>query len=112
MDEDNSSDSEEHIIEDTSSIEDLNTFYKNYEKMKKAYITKPFLNKYERTKIISERAQQLTNGGISFLQNSKEYDNVYEIAIEELNQKKLPFIIRRPVPPNGFEYWKLEDFQL
>ena len=70
MDEDNSSDSEEHIIEDTSSIEDLNTFYKNYEKMKKEYITKPFLNKYERTKIISERAQQLTNGGISFLQNS------------------------------------------
>ena len=39
MDEDNSSDSEEHIIEDTSSIEDLNTFYKNYEKMKKEYIT-------------------------------------------------------------------------
>ena len=112
MDEDNSSDGEEHIIEDTSSIEDLNTFYKNYEKMRKAYITKPFLNKYERTKIISERAQQLTNGGISFLQNSRDYDSVYEIAIEELNQKKLPFIIRRPVPPNGFEYWILEDFQL
>ena len=112
MDEDNSSDGEEQIIEDTSSIEDLNTFYKNYEKMKKTYITKPFLNKYERTKIISERAQQLTNGGISFLQNSKDYHCVYEIAIQELNQKKLPFIIRRPVPPNGFEYWKLEDFQL
>ena len=80
--------------------------------MKKTYITQPFLNKYERTKIISERAQQLTNGGVSFLQKSRDYDSVYEIAIEELNQKKLPFIIRRPVPPNGFEYWKLEDFQL
>ena len=32
----------------------------------------------------------------------------YLSAIQELNQKKLPFIIRRPVP-NGFEYWKLKD---
>ena len=27
----------------SSNIEDLNTFYENYEEMKKTYITKPFL---------------------------------------------------------------------
>ena len=110
MDEDNSSG--EYLITDNEIyIEDLNAFYDNYEKLKKGYITKPFLNKYEKTKIISERAQQLANGSISFLKNPKDYSNVNEIAIQELKQKKIPFIIRRPVP-NGYEYWKLEDFHL
>ena len=98
-------------IEILDSIEDLNTFYKNYEEMKKGYITKPFLNKFEKTKIISERAQQLANGSISFLQNPDDYNNVYEITNQELKQKKIPFIIRRPVR-NGYEYWKLDDFHL
>ena len=88
--------------------EDFNQFYKNYEELKKNYITRPYLNKYEKTKVISERAQQLANGGKSFLSNPTDYQNVYEITIQELKQKKIPFIIRRPVP-NGFEYWKLED---
>ena len=95
----------------SSNIEDLNTFYENYEEMKKTYITKPFLNKFEKTKIISERAQQLANGSVSFLSIADDYNNVYEITNQELKQKKIPFIIRRPVP-NGYEYWKLEDFKL
>lgn len=111
MEEGNSSEEEIHIINSLTSTEDLNVFYQNYEEMKKGYITKPFLNKFERTKVISERAQQLANGSVSFLKNPKDYGNVYEITIQELNQKKIPFIIRRPVP-NGFEYWKLEDFIL
>ena len=69
------------------------------------------MNKYEKTKILSERAQQLANGSVSFLKNPKDYSSVYEIAIQELNQKKIPFILGRPVP-NGMEYWKLEDFNL
>ena len=111
MEKDNSSDEEFLIEKKEIYIEDLNTFYVNYEKIKKGYITKPYLNKYEKTKIISERAQQLANGSLSFLKNPKDYSNVYEIAIQELKQKKIPFIIRRPVP-NGYEYWKLEDFNL
>ena len=110
MEEENLSD-EEHQTQNETSIQDLTTFYEKYEELKKSYITRPFLNKYERTKIIYERAQQLANGSISFLKNPNDYSNVYEIAIQELNQKKIPFIIRRPVP-NGFEYWKLEDFNL
>jgi DNA-directed RNA polymerase subunit K/omega len=106
--EDNSSEEEYQTESNKSSPEDLETFYKEYEKLKKNYITKPNLNKYEKTKILSERAQQLANGGTSFLQNPEVYDNVQEIAMQELLQKKIPFIIRRPVP-NGHEYWKLED---
>ena len=108
MEEDNSSDEEYQPTNENISSLDLETFYANYDSVKKDYITNPKLNKYEKTNIISERAQQLANGGISFLKNPESYNNVHEIAIEELKQKKIPFIIKRPVP-NGFEYWKLED---
>ena len=104
----NSSDEEYQIESNQINLEDLDTFYKDYEKIKKNYITKPNLNKYEKTKILSERAQQLANGSTSFLKNPEVYSNVQEIAMQELLQKKIPFIIRRPVP-NGYEYWKLED---
>ena len=111
MEEGNSSDEEfqeEGIID--HSNEDLAIFYSKYEGMKKGYISKPFLTKFEKTKIISERSQQLSNGAVSFLKNPENYKTVYEIAFEELKQKKLPFIIRRPVA-NSYEYWKLEDFR-
>jgi hypothetical protein len=38
--------------------------------------------------------------------------NGNKIALEELNQKKVPFIIRRPIPNGGTEYWRLEDLEL
>ena len=95
----------------SSTPEDLNTFNTNYEKNKKNYITSPFLNKYEKTKIISERTQQLANGSISFLKNPESYSSIFEIALEELKQKKIPFIIKRPIA-NSFEYWKLEDLNI
>lgn len=93
------------------NMEDLSDFKENYEKLKKKYITRPVLTKYEKTQIISERSQQLTNGAISFLKNPESYNSPYEIALEELKQKKIPFIIKRPIA-NTFEYWKLEDLKI
>ena len=111
MEEGNSSDEEEYQQNEVISSIDQETFYANYDMLRKTYITNPRLNKYEKTTIISERAQQLANGSISFLKNPETYNNVLDIAMEELNQKKIPIIIERPVP-NGFEYWKLEDCTL
>lgn len=107
MEEDNSSEEEYETHVSTTNI-NFDTFYQNYETLKKDYITNPKLNKYEKTKIISERAQQLANGSFSYLKNPESYNSVLEIALEELKQKKIPFIIERPIP-NGIEYWKLED---
>jgi DNA-directed RNA polymerase subunit K/omega len=36
----------------------------------------------------------------------------YLIALKELEEKKIPFIIRRPLPNRGSEYWHLEDLQI
>jgi len=106
LDDDNN---EEQII--NNYPEDLYSFNTNYEENKKKFITSPYLNKYEKTKIISERAQQLANGSICLLKNPESYSSVFEIALEELKQKKIPFIIKRPVA-NSFEYWKIEDLSI
>ena len=34
------------------------------------------------------------------------------IAQEEFKQKKMPFIIRRPLPDGSSEYWKIEDLEI
>ena len=91
--------------------EDISIFRQNYDELKKTYTTRPFLNKYEKTAIISERSQQIANGAKALLKNPEVYNSVYEIALEELRQKKIPFIIGRPYS-NGIEYWKLEDLEV
>ena len=78
---------------------------------KKNYKTSQYLSKYEIANILSKRTEQIANGSKSFLANPESYKTIYEIAIEELNQKKIPFIIRRPIS-GTFEYWKLEDLKL
>ena len=36
----------------------------------------------------------------------------YLIANRELQEKKIPFIIRRPLPNGGSEYWDIRDLEL
>ena len=36
----------------------------------------------------------------------------YLIATKELEEKKIPFIIRRPMPSGGSEYWHLKDLEV
>jgi len=85
-------------------------FNDNYEKIKKNYKTSKYLTKYEKTKILSERTQQLANGSEYYIDDISKFNNIYEIAYEELRQKKIPFIIKRPIG-NSFEYWKLKDLE-
>ncbi len=36
----------------------------------------------------------------------------YIIALKELELKKIPFIIKRPIPNGGFEYWYVSDLEI
>lgn len=75
--------------------------------------TLPFLTKYETAKIIGSRAMQIASGGKPFIQLESNVIDSYLIAMEELKQKKIPFIIKRPFPNgNGCEYWKLKDLEI
>jgi DNA-directed RNA polymerase subunit K/omega len=74
--------------------------------------TLPFLTKYEKTRILGERAKQLNGGAKSFIETNPTIIDGYLIAHAELEQKKIPFIIRRPLNNGGSEYWKLSDLEI
>ena len=98
-------DMEKDIIE---NIEDINVFNRNYDKLKLENRTSKTLSKYEKTKILSKRCEQLESGCQPLIKDYEKYDNIYDIALDELNQKKIPFIVKRFIN-NRYEYWKLED---
>ena len=71
--------------------------------------TLPFLTKYERTRVIGQRAAQLDTGALPFVPVPTEIIRGSLIAELELRAKKLPFIIRRPLPNRGSEYWRVSE---
>ena len=74
--------------------------------------TIPFLTKYERTKILGQRVKQLNSGDKAYIDLDKSIIDNYIIAKKELEEKKLPVIIRRPLANSRSEYWKLEDLEI
>lgn len=74
--------------------------------------TLPFITKYEKAKILGERAKQLNAGAEAFVDLGDEIVDGYLIAMAEFEQKKIPMIIRRPLPNNGSEYWRLVDLEI
>jgi DNA-directed RNA polymerase I, II, and III subunit RPABC2 len=71
--------------------------------------TYPFLNQYEKTKVLSHRASELAHGSRPFIEVPKHVTNVSDIARLELEAKRIPYIIKRPLPNRTFEYWRLQD---
>lgn len=74
--------------------------------------TLPILTKYERTRVLGQRAKQINDGAMPFIKVPEGVIDGYLIALKELEEKKIPFIIRRPLPNRGSEYWHLEDLQI
>ena len=99
----------------------------NYEEVKKLAIvvrdgngtiidqlhrTIPIMTKYESTRILGQRAKQIENGAQPLIPMSDNIIDSYIIAENELKEKKIPFIIRRPIPNGGSEYWYAYDLEL
>jgi DNA-directed RNA polymerase I, II, and III subunit RPABC2 len=74
--------------------------------------TYPFITKYEYARVIGMRAKQINNGADPFIKVDRGIIDGYTIALEEMKQKKIPFILARPLPNGGREYWKLQDLEL
>jgi DNA-directed RNA polymerase subunit K/omega len=72
----------------------------------------PFLTIFEKTKLIGFRANQLAEGGRPFINVPPHVTDVVEIARLELEQKRLPFILKRTMPDGTFEYWRLTDLMI
>ena len=74
--------------------------------------TIPIMTKYEKTRILGQRAKQLNEGAPAFINIDSTVIDGYLIAVKELEQKKTPFIIRRPLPNGGSEYWRIQDLEI
>jgi DNA-directed RNA polymerase I, II, and III subunit RPABC2 len=74
--------------------------------------TLPFITRYEKAKILGERAKQINAGAPIFVEVEPSVIDGYLIALKEFEEKKIPFIIKRPLPNGGCEYWKFKDLEL
>ena len=74
--------------------------------------TIPIMTKYEKTRVLGQRTKQLNEGAPAFIKIDSTVIDGYLIAVKELEQKKTPFIIRRPLPNGGSEYWRIQDLEI
>jgi len=74
--------------------------------------TIPYLTKYEKARILGQRAKQIECGAKPLVKVPENIVDGYIIAELELQQKRIPFIIRRPIPGGAFEYWNLKDLEI
>jgi DNA-directed RNA polymerase I, II, and III subunit RPABC2 len=74
--------------------------------------TLPFLTKYEKTRVLGQRTKQIECGATPFIKVPEGIIDAHIIAELELQQKRIPVIIRRPLPGGGSEYWNLKDLEM
>ena len=75
-------------------------------------ISEPVLTKYEKAKIIGISAQQIQTGRKPALELPSYLTSPLEIAEYELQKKKTPFIIKRKLPNNKFEYFTIDQIEI
>ena len=80
----------------------------NYDYTKNKTI--PKITKYERALLVGKRAKQIEDGANPNIK-VKAGQSAIEIAEEELRQRLIPLILKRP-NGNTFEYWKPADMEV
>ncbi|KAJ1960419.1 subunit common to RNA polymerases I, II, and III [Dipsacomyces acuminosporus] len=71
-------------------------------------VTTPYMTKYERARILGARALQISMNAPVMVELDGESDP-YEIALKELREKKIPFVIRRYLPDLSYEDWRVQE---
>ena len=86
------------------------------ESVKQPRITREYFTKYEYTALLSMRAQQIADGAkpLVGLEGLKASDPmfVWNVAKREIEQRKLPFIIRRQLPDGNSEFWSAQELEM
>ena len=96
------------VVELKKDYDNNQEFLKNYDNLLKRNKSTRVLTNYELTRILSERSSQISDGAQPLITNYERFTSAYDIAVEELKQKRIPFIICRPMG-NKKEYFKLSD---
>ncbi len=73
--------------------------------------TLPFLTKYEKTRVIGQRTNQIETGSKPLCKIPKHIIDARIIAQMEFDANVIPFIIQRPLPDGGSEFFYLQDLK-
>ena len=71
----------------------------------------PTLTRFEKARIMGARALQLSFGAPSFIKIPKNATTSLDIAMEELNKRVIPIIIKRTLPNGNYENIPLDQFE-
>ena len=71
----------------------------------------PTLTRFEKARIMGARALQLSFGAPSFIKIPKNATTSLEIAMDELNKRVIPIIIKRTLPNGDFQNIPLDQFE-
>jgi DNA-directed RNA polymerase I, II, and III subunit RPABC2 len=86
------------------------------EAVKQPRVTREFYTKYEYTALLATRAQQLAEGAkpLVSLDGLKPSDPmfIWSVAKREIEQRKLPFLLRRQLPNGTSEYWSTQELEM
>lgn len=103
-------DDEAEEVFDDEDEDEKNTKGENIYVPKEQRITKPFLTKYERVRLIGDRTKQLSGGAKPLIKNV-DHLSAEEIAKLELQHNIIPLIIERPLPNGLKERWTVNELQ-
>jgi len=99
------------VLENDAKLEDFRTTYDRMMDKNTQRRTIPFLTKYEKSRIIGKRAMQISKGSPPLVEIG-DLENPIDIAKKELMERKIPFIIRRPLPDGSYEDWRVDELRI
>jgi DNA-directed RNA polymerase I, II, and III subunit RPABC2 len=97
------------------------TIVDDYQKIKAAdrskYNSLPLMTKFEFNQIISLRTMHLSRGAPPLVDIPDDYTiqtntQLREIALRELTEHKLPYMVKRPMPNGKYEYYPVDALSL
>ena len=71
----------------------------------------PTLTRFEKARIMGARALQLSLGAPVFIEIPKNATTSLEIAMEELNQRVIPIVIRSTLPNSDYQNIPISKFE-
>jgi DNA-directed RNA polymerase subunit K/omega len=96
---------------DDDLVEERDSEIQVYEIPREERMTDPQLTHYEKVRILGIRAKQIAMGSKVMV----KYDNSFgpvELAKYELQHKTTPLVIKRPLPDNTYEIWKVSELNI
>ena len=80
-------------------------------------VTLPWMTKYEFDQLVGLRVMHLSRGALPLVDVGTDFKikgnmDLRAVVLKELNEGRLPYIIKRPLPNGKNEYWPVEKLSL